>query len=251
MERDSGPVILITAKLGDGQVERIRAASPRARIVHEPDLQADPGLVRQVEIVYPRLPSGLWKNAEKLRWLQSSFAGMDGLLALPEARRHPAVFTNVHIHARCVSEHLWGMALMLTRNLHLSLRAQATGTWDTSRVSAGVGTLAGGTLCIAGLGVIGEQCAVIGHAFGMRVIGISRSARPRPCADEVVGPDRRREAFARSQLIMLILPGTAETNGFVGREELDAMRGAVLLNAGRGPSVVTDELVPALLDGRV
>jgi D-2-hydroxyacid dehydrogenase (NADP+) len=251
MARDTGPVILVTVKLGDGQEERIRAASPRARIVHEPDLQADPGLVRQVQIVYPRLPSGLWKNAEKLQWLQSSFAGMDALLALPEARLHPAVFTNVHIHANCVAEHLWGMALMLTRNLHLAVRAQIAGSWETARVSEGLGSLSGGTLCIAGLGIIGEHCAALGRVFGMRVIGISRSARPRPCADEVVGPDRRREAFARSQLIMLILPDTAETRGFVGKEELDEMRGALLLNAGRGASIATDQLVLALQDGRV
>jgi len=251
MARDSGPVILITVKLGDGQEERIRAASPRALIVHEADLQADPDFVRQIEICYPRLPSGLWKSAEKLQWLQSSYAGMDALLALPEARLHPAVFTNAHIHASCIAEHLWGMALMLTRNLHLSLRAQMAGTWETLRVSERVGSLAGGTLCIAGLGVIGEHCAELGRAFGMRVIGISRSARPRPCAEEVVGPERRREVFARSQLIMLILPDTAETKGFVGREELDAMRGALLLNAGRGASVSTDQLVLALQDGRV
>jgi phosphoglycerate dehydrogenase-like enzyme len=176
---------------------------------------------------------------------------MDGLLALPEARLHPAVFTNVHIHASCMAEHLWGMALMLTRNLHLSLFAQTTGKWETARVSEGVGTLAGGTLCIAGLGVIGERCAELGRAFGMRVIGISRSARPRPCAHEVVGPDRRREAFARSQLIMLVLPDTSETKGFVGSDELDEMHGALLLNAGRGASIVTDQLVLALRDGRV
>ena len=251
MAPDSGPVILITAKFAEGQEERIRAASPRARIVHEPDLESDPGLVRQIEICYPRLPSGLWKTAEKLRWLQSSYAGMDALLALPEARMHPAVFTNVHIHANCIAEHLWGMALMLTRNLYLSLRAQMSGKWETARVSEGVTSLAGGTLCIAGLGVIGEHCAVLGRAFGMRVIGISRSARTRPCAEEIVGPDRRREIFARSQLIMLVLPDTAETKGFVGKEELDAMHGALLLNAGRGASIDTDQLVLALQDGRV
>jgi len=176
---------------------------------------------------------------------------MDALLALPEARQHRAVLTNVHIHASCVAEHLWGMALMLTRNLHLSLRAQQSGIWETARVSEGVGSLAGGTLCIAGLGVIGEHCAALGRVFGMRVIGISRRARPNPHVDEVVGPDKRREVFARSQLIMLILPDTAETRGFVGNEELDALRGALLLNAGRGSSVVTDHLVRALRDGRV
>ena len=77
----------------------------------------------------PPHASGLWKDAAGLQWLQTSFAGMDSLLTLAEARRYPAVFTNVHIHAHCMAEHLWGMALMLTRNLHASLRAQETGQW--------------------------------------------------------------------------------------------------------------------------
>ena len=50
---------------------------------------------------------------------------------------------------------------------------------------------------------------------------------------------------------MLVLPDTPETKGFVGSEELDAMHGALLLNAGRGASIVTDQLVLALRDGRV
>jgi phosphoglycerate dehydrogenase-like enzyme len=176
---------------------------------------------------------------------------MDGLLALPEARQHPAVFTNVHIHAHCMAEHLWGMTLMLTRNLHKSFRAQETGKWETALVSNGVATLADRTLCIAGLGVIGTYCAAIGRAFGMHVIGINRRARPHPSVNEIVGPGERREAFARSRVIMLILPETRDTRGFVGRPELDAMKGAFLLNAGRGSAIVTDELVGALEDGRV
>jgi D-2-hydroxyacid dehydrogenase (NADP+) len=251
MRNDSGPMILITAKLGEGHEARIRAAAPGARIVSEQEIAADPGLVGQVEICYPRLPSELWKTAGRLRWLQATSAGVDNLLALPEAREHPALITNVHIRAHCISEHLWGMALMLTRNLHKSLRAQDEGTWQTAQVSDGVATLAGRTLCIAGLGVIGTHCAALGRVFGMHVIGISRHAHPNSSVDEVVGPDKRREAFERSRVIMLILPDTSETKGFVGKPELDAMKGAFLLNAGRGGSIVTDELVTALQDGRV
>jgi len=251
MSNDSGPVILVTAKLGGAQEARILDAAPGARIVREADLVADPDLVRRVQVCFPRLPSALWDRAEKLAWLQSSFAGMDSLLALPEARRHPAVFTNVHIHVHCVAEHLWGMALMLVRNLHGSLRAQQAGRWNTAAVSGGAGTLAGGTLCVAGLGAIGAQCAAIGRLMGMKVIGINRRARPHPSVDEMVGPDRRREAFAASNLIMLLLPGTEETRGFVGKREMDVLRGAWLVNGGRGTAVVTDELVRALQDGRV
>jgi D-2-hydroxyacid dehydrogenase (NADP+) len=251
MSSHSGPVILITTKVGDAQEARIRAAAPDARILRESDLAAEPALVHEIEICYPRLPSVLWKKVEKLLWLQSSFAGMDSLLALPEARSHPAVFTNVHIHANCIAEHLWGMALMLTRNLHKSLRAQDSGKWETALVSEGVDTLAGKTLCVAGLGVIGAHCAALGRAFGMRVIGITRHARPDSCADEVVGPEKRREVFARSRIIMLILPDTPDTKCFVDKSELDVMHGACLLNAGRGSCIATDQLVEALRDGRV
>jgi D-2-hydroxyacid dehydrogenase (NADP+) len=251
MARQQGPVILVTTPLDSQHEARLRAAAPGARIVREEDLSADPDLVRRVEVCYPRLPSRLWASAERLRWLQSSYAGMDSLLALPEARGHPAVFTNVHIHVHCVAEHLWGLALMLVRNLHGSLRAQARRTWDTTGVSGDVGTLAGGLLCVAGLGAIGTQCAAMGRLLGMRVVGISRRAGPSPSAHEVVGPEKRREVFAEARLIMLVLPGTEETRGFVGKAELDAMKGPWIVNGGRGTAIATDELVRALQDGRV
>lgn len=251
MTRNQGPVILVTTSLDNGQEARLKAAAPGARILREADVMADPDLAGSVEICYPRLPSGLWARAKRLQWLQSSFAGMDSLLALPEARRHPAVFTNVHIHAHCLAEHLWGMALMLARNLHLSLRAQDRRAWDLHGASRNVGTLAGGLLCVAGLGAIGTHCAAVGRLMGMRVVGISRHARPSSSVDEVVGPDRRREVFAEARLIMLILPGTEETRGFVGAAEMEAMRGPWIVNGGRGTAVETEELVHALQDGRV
>jgi phosphoglycerate dehydrogenase-like enzyme len=251
MDRQPGPVILITTNLDEGQEARLRDAAPGARVLRESELAADPALIGAVEICYPRMPSALWKDAACLQWVQTSFAGMDSLLTLAEARQHPAVFTNVHIHAHCMAEHLWGMTLALTRNLYKSFRAQETGKWETALVSDGVATLSGRTLCIAGLGVIGSYCAALGRAFGMHVIGISRHARADSSVEEVVGPEKRREAFARSRVIMLILPETPDTKGFVGKPELDAMKDAFLLNAGRGSAIVTDELVAALGDGRV
>ncbi len=231
-------------------MERLLSIAPGARIVTDKDLEGNPGLIAQVEVCYPGLDLKHWANAAALQWLQVSYAGVDDLLESEVVRRHPAVLTNVHIHTQSIAEHLWGMTLMLTRNLHRAAAEQARGTW-TPALREGLSSLAGRTLCIAGLGAIGTRCAEIGRALGMRVIGISRSARPSSAADEVVGPADRARAFARARVIMLILPGTAETVGFVGKAELDAMQGAFLLNAGRGPSVVTDELVKALQDGRV
>jgi phosphoglycerate dehydrogenase-like enzyme len=219
--------------------------------VEEKDIRADSSLIGRIEICYPQLPKELWKKATSLRWLQSNWTGVDALLAIPGAQAHPAVITNVHVQPQSMTEHMWGMALSLTRNLHVSSRLQAQGVWDNKTASTGLSSLADRWLCIAGFGAIGSRCAAVGRVLGMRVIGISRGGRPHPLADEMVGPERRAEAFARARVIMLLLPDTSETRGFVGTRELDAMNGAFLLNAGRGTAIDTSALVSALTDGRV
>ena len=245
------PLVLFTRSPQPGWAERVQSIAPGAKLFSEKDLEADPALLGRIEVCFPGLKPEMWKDAASLRWLQADFAGIDSLLAHPEVRRHPAVITNVHIHAQCIAEHLWGMALMLTRNLHRAVAEQARGTWNTPPLREGISSLAGRTVCIAGLGAIGTRCAEIGRALGMEVIGISRQARPNRAADQVVAPSERARAFSRARVIMLILPGTPETAGFVGKAELDAMHGAFLLNAGRGSAVVTGELLKALADGRL
>ena len=56
----------------------------------------------------------------------------------------------------------------------------------------------------------------------------------------------------RAEVVVLILPATAETRGLIGRRQLALMRqGALLVNAARGPIVDTDALVEALKSGRI
>jgi phosphoglycerate dehydrogenase-like enzyme len=251
MEATTSPLILLTQALTDSQAAQLRSVAPAARVVEEARLSSDPGLLAGIQICYPRLPQELWTGAASLQWLQTNAAGVDSLLKMSEVRAHPAVITNVHIHGNCMAEHLWGMTLMLTRNLHRAVLSQEKGIWNHALLTEGLSSLAGKTLCIAGLGVIGERCAVIGRALGMRVIGIRRHARPSPVADEVVGPEERRDACARSRIVMLLLPDTRDTRVFIGKEELNAMHGTFLLNAGRGSAVDTAALVEALRAGNV
>jgi phosphoglycerate dehydrogenase-like enzyme len=245
------PVILLLEEVDEDQKARVREAAPGAELLSTARLEADPAVMERVDICYGVLPGKHWARAGKLRWLQSPWAGVDGVLRDAGAQAHPAVITNVHIHAEPVAEHLWGMALMLTRNLHRAAAAQTRREWDREPLTRGLSSLAGRTLCVAGLGAIGRRCALIGRAFGMRVIGIRRSAGPAAEADEVVGPGDRRNAFSRSRLIIAVLPETAETGRFIGREDLAVMRGAFLLNGGRGSAVDTEALTEALRDGRV
>jgi phosphoglycerate dehydrogenase-like enzyme len=267
MKASGRPVILISEELKKEEIAKIRAIVPRARLLTGADLESDLSLVERVEICYPALPAQLWPRARALRWVQIKVAGAESVLRVPEAKSHPAVITNTHIHAEAIAEHLWGMSLALSRNINRAILLQRERSWDKQAVLPGISTLAGKTACIVGLGSIGRRCAELAKAFGMHVIGIRRhpgSIRPAPdeagagdqagstmVADEIVGPADRLSAFARSRLIMVILPDAPGTRHFIGREEMASMRGAYLLNAGRGGCIDTDALVEALGSGSV
>jgi phosphoglycerate dehydrogenase-like enzyme len=252
------PIILLSEVLTREQQEELSRVAPRARLVTLPELGSDPSLAQSIDICYSALPLELWDKAGGLSWLQTKWAGVDSILALPQVKAHPATITNVHIHGTAMAEHLWGMALMLTRNLKAAVIRQVEARWDES-LRDGLANLSGKTLCVVGMGNIGASCAAVGKALGMRVVGIRRNpSTGRPSAlsagaqaDIVVGPERRLEAFADARLIMMILPDTTETRAFVGKEELSVMKGAFLINGGRGHAIHTPALIDALRSGNV
>jgi phosphoglycerate dehydrogenase-like enzyme len=125
---------------------------------------------------------------------------------------------------------------------------------------------------IIGWGKIGDGVAHLAQAFGMRVIGTRRSVRePREVAatatayasppflepvanpPQVVYPESDlRAVLAESDVIVLILPLTAQTEGLLGDDEFAAIKeGAFLLNMGRGAVIQADALVRALESGRL
>jgi phosphoglycerate dehydrogenase-like enzyme len=100
---------------------------------------------------------------------------------------------------------------------------------------------------ILGHGSIGRAVEARLTPFGATVTGVARHERP--------GVHALSEAHAlagEADVVVVLLPLTPETAGFVDGAFLDAMRpGALLVNAGRGRLVVTGDLMPRLRAGRV
>ena len=96
-------------------------------------------------------------------------------------------------------------------------------------------------------GASGEPSRARLKPFGVTVTGVARHQRP--------GVHAMSEAHAlagEADVVVVLLPLTAETKGVVDGAFLDAMRpGALLVNAARGRHVVTDDLIPRLRSGRV
>ncbi len=231
-------------------IQKVRSIAPHACIVTSKDLKTDPSLIEHVEIVLGGLERNLFPQAHRLKWLQNTGAGMDWA-EYPEITSHPVILTNVHIHAVPISEHLFGMLLMLTRALHTAYHQQQEKVWKESTLSH-IDVISDKTLCVVGLGVIGRRCAMLGKAHGMRVIGVRRHPHSTPDVTRIYGPDKIREALSQADVVMTILPNTLNTRKLIGRAEFAAMQKKVFfLNGGRGKTVDTDALVEALRNGTV
>ena len=168
---DKTLTILLARAMPEEARGQILAPAPQARLLAAEELTEHPELIETVEISFGNVKPDLFARARRLRWIQTMGAGVEWLLT-PEVKASPVIVTNVHIHGEPITEHLFGMLLMLTRRLHDAYRMQLEGRWG--RVE-GIDLLTGKTLGILGTGAIGLRAAEIGAVVGMRVLGMRRS----------------------------------------------------------------------------
>ena len=108
-------------------------------------------------------------------------------------------------------------------------------------------TLDGKTVGILGLGAIAEDMAPRFKAFGMRVVGISRTDRPIPGFDKIYSRAQIAEAAKELDYFVLLVPIEDDTRNIVNDTVLAAMKPtAFLINLARGGVLDEAALLRAL-----
>ena len=214
--------------------------------------------IAEADVFYGgRLSREQFERADRLRWIQVPWAGVNTLLATPGLSESIAsgrvlVTNSSGIMADSVADHVMGTMLMLTRDLANQVRAQDRREWARYETeSPKRQLLRGKTLGILGFGAIGRAVAIRARAFGMLVIASKRTIDEKPPElDEVFASSDVDSLFERSDVIVIALPLTPETRGLIGRERLARMKStAHLINIARGAVVVESDLIDALRDG--
>src|ERR1039458_1990483 len=109
--------------------------------------------------------------------------------------------------------------------------------------------LTGKTVLMVGYGAIGKEIERMLAPFHVQMLRVARSARIEP---EVHSVNELDSLLPRAEVVILILPSTAESKKLIGPRQFALMRqGALLINAARGPIVDTNALVDALHSGRI
>ena len=193
--------------------------------------------------------------AEDAIWVQVFSAGVDRCVGVSRIADGSAVLTNMQkMSSPVIGEHVIALTLSLARGIPRFAKKMPAGDWHRgSVISRSMMSVTGKTMLVIGLGGIGTEAARRAAALGMRVIGTRRSSREGPDFVAYVGlPDELFKLAAEADFIVNALPLTPETTGLLDAEFFNAAkRGAYLINVGRGPTVVTEDLVAALESGQI
>jgi phosphoglycerate dehydrogenase-like enzyme len=113
--------------------------------------------------------------------------------------------------------------------------------------------LTGKTVLLVGYGAIGKEIERMLEPFAVKMLRVARSARGGAGnGPEVHAVSELDRLLPLAEVVVLILPSTAESKELMGSQQLALMRqGTLLVNAARGPIVDTDALVEALNAGRI
>lgn len=195
-------------------------------------------------------PRHLYPTARCLRWLQKLGTGVDDL----DASLLPAgvVVSNMpQVFGPWVAEHCLAYLLACAKRVRLGLELQAQRDWAAYEPALLRGRIVG----VAGLGHIGSEVARLAGALGMTVYGLRRrpdQGQAVPAVARLFGPSERLEFLRDLDYLVLALPATAQTTGFMDQTAFAALkRGVTVINVGRGNAIVEPELIAAVQRGQV
>jgi len=105
---------------------------------------------------------------------------------------------------------------------------------------------------VMGLGVLGQAVLERLADLGFALSGWSRSPHDIPGVECHAGPEALPRFLAGCEILVCFLPLTGATQGILDRRLFAALpRGAGLVNVGRGPHLVAEDLLAALEEGQV
>ena len=231
---------------------RLAAALPDLSVVLAEDPDQAARVIDSAEAAFGTISPALLRQAARLRWLQAPQAAPPAGYYYPDLIAHPVVVTNFReIYNDHIGAHIMAFVLAFARGLHRYLPQQLRNEWRPAPLDTGVIHLPDATALVVGVGGIGAEAARLAAAFGIRVIGVdARRAEAPPGVAELHRPDALDALLPRADFVILTVPHTPATLGFMNRARFRRMKPtAFFINIGRGMTTRLDDLVEALRAG--
>jgi D-3-phosphoglycerate dehydrogenase len=185
----------------------------------------------------------------RLRWIQSSAAGMDHCLVPPVIASDILVTSASGLFADQVAEQTLALLLGLLRGLPTFFRAMLRKEF----IRRPTRDLHGATVGMVGFGGNGRRIAEVLAPYRVRILATDMFPGDKPDhVESVWDANRLDDLLPEVDVLILTVPLNEQTRGMFGRRQFARMkRDALFINVARGPVVVERDLVEALVSGHL
>jgi phosphoglycerate dehydrogenase-like enzyme len=264
--------VLITTPLAESLVTQLRGISPKLRITVQPAARAEEiptEIWTRCEILYTARILPQPEQVPNLKWIQSHYAGIDGLLTEPIFKKPDLIITTLSgVAAPQMAEYAVMMMLALGHRIPALAANQRKAEWPKDRWERfSPLDLRGATVGIVGYGSIGRQIARVLQPFGAIILASKRDAMnpadngytaeglgdPEGALVHRLYPGLAIRSMAKDcDFIVVTVPLTSETRGMINTDVLAAMKPtAFMVDIARGGVVDQAALIKALQDGKI
>jgi phosphoglycerate dehydrogenase-like enzyme len=241
--------IVLCPPVSEALCEQVRRTAPGAEVAMAAMDEAH-AVVGDADVIFGMYNEEIIRAARRVKWIQTTSAGMDMLLDIPGVREGRFRLSNASgLHAMQVAEHAWALTSALFRGLQQSIRNQLSHEWK----GVPIRDLYGATAGIVGFGGIGRRYAWLARGFEMRILALDVQQSERPDYVEALwGTDRLEDVLSASDVVFIACPYTPQTERLIDERAFRLMKNsAFLINTARGPIVDEAALADALESGEI
>jgi glyoxylate/hydroxypyruvate reductase len=215
------------------------------------DVRVHPHIGDPSDICYALVwkpPAGFFAGFPNLKLVTNLGAGIDSLLGRDDLPSVPISRLSDPGMVALMTSYVMFAVIRYARDIPIFERAQRQRWWHYVHPRA-LSTIKVGVL---GLGELGAPAAGALATAGFSVRGWSRTPKNLPGVTCVAGRASLDAFLADTEILVVMLPLTPETNGLLGATELALLpKGAKLINVSRGAVIDESALIEALRNEQV
>ncbi|HCG74275.1 MULTISPECIES: phosphoglycerate dehydrogenase [Staphylococcus] len=188
------------------------------------------------------------EECKNLKWIAWYATGVNNL-PLDYINERGIIVTNGRgVQAKQLSEYIIAFILDDYKKMRTSYENQLAHRFDSKLTGHRVN---GETLLFLGTGAIAQKTAYLAKAFGMKIVGVSKSGHMKDHFDETYTIEEIDKVIGEANIIVNSLPETNETIHLLQKHHFEQMRDdALFINIGRG-TVVDESLLIDVLRNQI
>jgi phosphoglycerate dehydrogenase-like enzyme len=222
----------LTKELWDAAAARHRDPAERVRVTvgFDGDILGD--ALKTADFTIDSYPpkDRLAERAPRLKWIQTTGAGIETLLPLDWLPSGVTLTNNRGAHGEKAEDSCTLALLAMHTRFADTMQQQRDRVWKEILTPP----IAGRTAVVVGFGDLGQGAGRAAHKLGLRVVAVTRSGKPCPPADEVHAVAEIDRALPLADFLIVTTPLTPETRGLIDKNRIGLLKkGCGVVNIGR------------------